>query len=498
MELQLTDIYKSFGKVDVLKGVELNVKPGEIHALMGENGAGKSTLIKVLTGVYKKDKGHIFINGKEAEINTLKDSINLGIVYVHQELSVINEMRVFENVFLGSEIKKNFFLIDNEKMIEKTQELLDLLGVNIDPNARMKDLSVGYQQMVEIAKSLLHKSELIILDEPTAALTKREIESLFEIVRKLQKKGKSFIYVSHRMEEIFELSDRVSILRDGKYIGTKITKDINEKKLVAMMIGNNMNTLIEHVPSKIGDCVLEVSGLTKEKQYKDINFKLHSGEILGFSGLMGSGRTEIMHALFGSVLPDSGKIYIDGKLAKIKSPLDAKKQGIAFVTEDRKEEGLVLQFNIKENIIIPSLPNLSNRFYTDEKVYAKLAEASINNLNIKASSYSQELNSLSGGNQQKVVFAKWLTTGPKIFILDEPTRGVDVGAKKEIYNIINQLKQEGVAIILISSDLPEVMGISDRMVVMHDGEIGHIFNNRDDFKQETILGYAFMGDKYNE
>lgn len=498
MKVILKNIQKSFGKVKVLKNVNLELLPGEVHALMGENGAGKSTLIKVLTGVYTKDSGEVYINDQLVDIKHIKESQELGIAYVHQELNVVREMTIYENMFLGHEIMKNRFSIDNEAMIKACQEQLKVLNIEIDPKEKMKNLSVGYQQMIEIAKALLYESELIILDEPTAALTNKEIDVLFDLIRLLQKQGKTFLYVSHRMEEIFELCDRVTILRDGKYIGTESLKDITESKMVEMMVGNSIDNLYTYSPSQPGDTILEVKNMSKEKKFYDISFSLKQGEILGFAGLMGSGRSDVMHALFGSYLPDSGQIFIKGKEVEIKSPRDAKKQKIAFVTENRKEEGLILDFDVKENIVITSLDQLSKHKIINEENNINLAQKEIEQLNIKTSSYLQKLKNLSGGNQQKVVFAKWLATKPNILILDEPTRGVDVGAKKEIYNIINQLKKEGVGIILVSSELPEVIGISDRIIVMNNKRIVHLFDQHEDFTQEKILGYAFMGGKYNE
>lgn len=498
MKVLLKDIRKSFGKVHVLKNVNLELLPGEVHALMGENGAGKSTLIKVLTGVYTKDAGQVYINDELTEIQNIRESQDLGIAYVHQELNVVREMSVYENMFLGNELMKNRFSIDNDAMIKRCREQLKVLNIDIDPEEKMKNLSVGYQQMIEIAKALLHESELIILDEPTAALTNKEIDTLFDVIRLLQKKGKTFLYVSHRMEEIFELCDRVTILRDGKYIGTELLSNITESKMVEMMVGNTIDHLYTYTPAKRGKVILEVKHLSKEKKFIDVSFKVHEGEILGFAGLMGSGRSDVMHAIFGSNQADSGEIFIQEKKVEIKSPRDAKKHRIAFVTEDRKEEGLILDFDIKENIVIPSLNDLSNHSMINEEKNIALAKEEIESLNIKTTSYLQALKNLSGGNQQKVVFAKWLATKPKILILDEPTRGVDVGAKKEIYNIINALKAQGVAIILVSSELPEVIGISDRILVMHSKRKAHIFNKREDFTQENILGYAFMGGKYDE
>lgn len=496
MNIKMKGIYKSFGEVDVLKDVEIDIKHGEIHALMGENGAGKSTLIKVLTGVYTKDKGEVFIDGEIKEISSIEDSQRYKIAYVHQELNVVKDLSIVENMFLGKELKKKSLIIDRKKMYSIAKSKLDLLGVELDPNTLMRDLTVGYQQMIEIAKALLMNAELIILDEPTAALTNKEIKALFEVVKDLQKKNVSFLYVSHRMDEIFTLCERISVLRDGKYIGTQITKDITEDTLVKMMTGKVLDELFSIDEIELGEEILKIQGLTRNNKFNDINFSLKKGEILGFAGLMGSGRSEIMHCIFGSDRFDRGNIYIENAIVNIKSPLDAKKYGIAFVTEDRKEQGLTLDFTIADNIILPSLKKVKNFFIKENKI-KNISDKNIKKLNIKCAGSNQKVKDLSGGNQQKVVFSKWLETNPKILILDEPTRGVDIGAKKEIYDIINQLKKEGVAIILVSSELSEVIGLSDRVAVMHQGNLAKIYSNKP-FVQDEILKTAFLGGKNGE
>lgn len=495
MKVELRKIYKSFGNVEVLKGVNLTINHGEIHALMGENGAGKSTLINVLTGVYMKNAGEILIDDQVVEIKRIRDSQNYKIAYVYQELNNIKEMSVLENMFLGHEIKSGLFTIDYAQMKQIAEDKLALLGVDIDVDKKMKHLSVGYQQMVEIAKSLIHDAELIILDEPTAALTNKETDNLFKVVKKLQKQGKSFLYVSHRMEEIFELCERITVLRDGQYIGTKNIADTNISDLVEMMVGRSINNLISHKPVKSGKEAIKVNNLTINNQFENISFKVHEGEIFGISGLMGAGRTEVLHALFGHSKLDAGEIEIFGKKVNIDCPKTAKKLGIAFVTEDRKDEGLIVDFDLVENTVLPSLDSLSNHHLIDKEKNMHITTEGIKNLNIKTSSPYQKLKNLSGGNQQKVVFAKWLATKPKILILDEPTRGVDVGAKKEIYHIINELKKQGVAIILVSSELVELTGICDRISVMYHGKLVHSINDRNKFSKEEILSYSFMGGK---
>ncbi|MBC2851760.1 sugar ABC transporter ATP-binding protein [Cetobacterium sp. 8H] len=496
MKVEMRGIKKAFGNVKVLKDVRLEILDGEIHALMGENGAGKSTLIKVLTGVYTKDSGEILIDDKSVDIKDIKDSEKYRIAYVHQELNVVNEMSIYDNMFLGKEIRK-FGILDKNSMRAICSEKLKDLGIeHLSPDTLMKDLSVGYQQMVEIAKALLIDAKLIILDEPTAALTEKEIENLFKIVFKLKGTGVSFLYVSHRMEEIFNICDRISILRDGSYIGTEIIKTVDQEKIVEMMTGKNIENLYSKEKVEVGEKIIEVIGLKKAGEFENINFEVKAGEVLGFAGLMGSGRSEIMHGIFGSTGIDSGDIYIENKKVQIKTPIDAKNLGIGFVTEDRKEEGLILNFSVKDNIPVPSLKNMKKGLLIDEKKIESITQKYIEKLKIKVFNGDQLVKSLSGGNQQKIVFAKWLEIAPKILILDEPTRGVDIGAKKEIYEVINELKKQGTAIILVSSELSEVIGISDRVAVMHNKTIAKIFEG-DNIEQEKVLKVAFLGEEEN-
>ncbi|WP_297597597.1 sugar ABC transporter ATP-binding protein [uncultured Cetobacterium sp.] len=496
MKVEMRGIKKAFGNVKVLKDVRLEIKDGEIHALMGENGAGKSTLIKVLTGVYTKDSGEILIDDKSVDIKDIKDSEKYRIAYVHQELNVVNEMSIYDNMFLGKEIRK-FGILDKNSMRAICGEKLKELGIeHLSPDTLMKDLSVGYKQMIEIAKALLIDAKLIILDEPTAALTEKEIENLFKIVFKLKETGVSFLYVSHRMEEIFNICDRISILRDGSYIGTEIIKIVDQEKIVEMMTGKNIDNLYSKEEVEVGEKIIEVVGLKRAGEFENINFEVRAGEVLGFAGLMGSGRSEIMHGIFGSTGIDSGEIYIENKKVQIKTPIDAKNLGIGFVTEDRKEEGLILNFSVKDNIPIPSLKNMKKNMLIDERKIESVTQKYIEKLKIKVFNGEQLVKSLSGGNQQKIVFAKWLEIAPKILILDEPTRGVDIGAKKEIYEVINELKKQGTAIILVSSELSEVIGISDRVAVMHNKTIAKIFEGNN-IEQEKVLKVAFLGEEEN-
>lgn len=492
VELKMTEINKSFGQVQVLKNAEIHVKESEVHALMGENGAGKSTLMKILTGVYTKDAGKIEINGEVQEFTHIKDSENKRIAFIHQELNVLNDMSIVDNMFLGKEKKNRFGLLDKKTMVNLAKEKLLLLGLDVDPNTLIKEVSIGKRQLVEIAKALLMDAELIIMDEPTAALTDKEIDLLFKIIRDLKKKGVSFVYISHRMEEIFELCDEITVMRDGSFIGQKSIADTSFDEIVSMMVGYDLDERFPRVEMEPGEVVLTVKGLTKKGKFEDIHFDVRKGEILGFSGLMGSGRTEVMHAIFGSIPFDSGSIYINQNEVKISSPIVAKKWGIGFITEDRKNEGLILSFSVADNTVMPSLKTFTDKnLVKKEKISETVAEY-IKKLNVRTPNQTIEVGKLSGGNQQKIVIAKWLITKPEILILDEPTRGVDVGAKKEIYEIINALKKEGVAIIVVSSELPEVLGICDRIAVMHEKRIKKIFDIND-ATQEKIMEYATGG-----
>lgn len=492
LEIELKDINKSFGDVHVLKDAYLHVKEKEVHALVGENGAGKSTLMKILTGVYSKDSGQIVINGKAYDFKSISDSEKLKIAFIHQELNVLRYMSIMDNMFLGRQIRNKYGLLNKKEMEKLAREKLALLGLHIDPNTLIKDISVGQSQLVEIAKALLMDAELIIMDEPTAALTEKEIDNLFEIIKELKSNGVSFIYISHRMEEIFTICDEVSVMRDGAFISQKSVADTTIDEIISMMVGYDLDDRFPRVEVSPGEVVLSVKGLTKKGQFENINFELQKGEVLGFSGLMGSGRTEIMHAIFGSSAVDSGEIYVNQKKVKINSPIDAKKLGIGFITEDRKNEGILLDFSVADNMILSSLPNYRKNVIIQEQQIKKIVDENIKKLNVRTPNQTIELKNLSGGNQQKVVIAKWLLTKPKILILDEPTRGVDVGAKREIYNIINELKKEGVAIIIVSSELPEILGISDRIAVMHEGRLKKIFDIHD-ATQEKIMEYATGG-----
>ena len=493
MKIEMVGINKSFSKNKVLKDACFHLESGEIHALMGENGAGKSTLMKILTGVYKKDSGKILVDGKSVEYKHPVEAEKSGIVFIHQELNVVPDLTVIENLFLGKELRNKFGILNEKLMKYEASEIFKVLGVEIDLDDVIGKLSIGKQQMVEIAKALMANAKVLIMDEPTAALTPRECNVLFDVVRYLRGKGVSIVYISHRMEEIFELCDRITILRDGNYVGTKFIKQTTMDEIIKMMIGREITEKYPKIENELGDIVLKVENLTKKGMFENISFEVRKGEILGVSGLMGAGRSEIMNVIFGNIKVDEGKIIIDDNEVNIRSPRDAINFGIGFVTEDRKNEGLILDSTIRENIALTNLDLISNKFgIIDSNKEIKTVEKDIEKFKIKCSSSEQICGGLSGGNQQKVVFAKWIDLNPKIFILDEPTRGVDVGSKKEIYNIINELIARGVGIILVSSELPEVLGLSDRVLVINEGKVSGILN-RKDATQENVMKLAVGG-----
>lgn len=492
MRIEMRGIDKSFGSHQVLKQAGFTLESGEVHALMGENGAGKSTLMKILTGVYTKDAGTVLVDGKEVNYKNPQEAEKAGIVFIYQELNVMFDLTVEENLFMGKEIHGKFGICDKKAMQKKAQEALNILGVNISPKTVMAELSVGQQQMVEICKALMADAKVIIMDEPTAALTQSETVALFKVIESLRKKGVSMVYISHRMEEIFELCDRITVLRDGSYIGVKNIPETNMNEIVKMMIGREIG---ERYPSrnvKIGKEVLKVKELTRKGTFHDVNFSVRAGEVLGVSGLMGAGRTEIMQAIFGNLSYESGTIEIDGKEVKISNPRQAMEHGIGFITEDRKTEGLMLDKSIRENISLCNLRRISKSSVISREAEKNMVAEAIKDLRIKCFGSYHECNNLSGGNQQKVVLAKWILTNPKILILDEPTRGVDIGAKKEIYSIINKLAAQGVAIIMVSSELPEVLGMSDNIMVVREGEVRGIISY-EEANQERVMTLATGG-----
>ena len=493
--IQMSGISKSFSGNQVLNDVSFELANGEIHALMGENGAGKSTLMKILSGIHHKDSGHIRVDGEEQTFKTIKDSERCGIHVIHQELNILPDLSVAENLFLGKELTYGFGIMKRAEMRRQAHDLLCKLGLDIDPKTRAGDLSVGKQQLVEIAKAIASDAKYIVMDEPTAALTDREIQTLFETVRELKNKGISFVYISHRMEEIFAICDRITILRDGQYAGVRDIPKTSFDEIVAMMVGRELGERFPERQHCIGDTKLSVDNLCANHVFENVSFELRKGEVLVLAGLMGAGRTEVAQTLFGARKANSGSITIDGQAVKIHNPIQAMQHKIGFVTEDRKTEGLLLDFSIQDNIMLTNFDKTCRMGITQPTSENQFVQKFIDQLAIRTTNAHLPVKSLSGGNQQKVVLAKWLGTEPDILILDEPTRGVDIGAKKEIYTIINQLAEAGVAILMISSELPEVIGMADRVLVMHEGRItGEV--NKSNMTQENIMHYATGGDKY--
>lgn len=492
MQIAMKDIYKAFGTNQVLTGVDFDLKDGEVHALMGENGAGKSTMMNVLTGMHVHDQGTITVDGKETTFKSPIEAEEQGITFIHQELNIWPDMTVLENLFIGKELKSSLGFLKTKEMKALASKQFDRLGVSIPLDKSAGSCSVGEQQMIEIAKALMTNAKVIIMDEPTAALTEREISKLFNVIASLKKEGVSIVYISHRMEEIFAICDRITIMRDGKTVDTKPIPETDFDEVVKKMVGRELTDRFPKRNPRIGETVLEIKNFTKKGVFENINFSVCSGEIIGFSGLMGAGRTEIMRAIFGLDAVDRGEIFINGKKVSIKSPDKAVRLGIGFITEDRKDEGLILDFSIKENIVLPTLYSFAPKGFIQEKSETDFVEMLIKRLTVKTESAEIAVGKLSGGNQQKVVIAKWVGIGPKVLILDEPTRGVDVGAKREIYQLMNELTDRGVAIIMVSSELPEVLGMSDRILVIHEGKLsGELM--KEEATQEKIMTFATGG-----
>lgn len=469
--VELQNVSKNFPGVKALDNVSINLKAGEVLALLGENGAGKSTLMKVLSGVYEKDSGTIKAFGEVVENLTPKKAQDLGIAIIHQELNMCSHLTVAENIFLGREIVRNGILAQRE-MNTQAKKILDNLSLDIDPETIVGTLAVSKQQMVEIAKALSTNAKVLIMDEPTSALTAKEIEELFKIIRKLRDEGHGIVYISHRLEELQHIVDRVTILRDGQFIKTMDFKDTDIREIISLMVGRDITEKYPRVDCKVGKKIFEVKNLNAGPLVRNINLELYEGEIVGIAGLMGAGRTETSRAIFGADPKDTGEIWLNGKKVTINSPADAIREGIVVAPEDRKKDGLCTKLSIKSNISLPNLSKLVTLFgYVRKRNENKMAQTVVENLRIKLPNADVDAGSLSGGNQQKVVVGKWLANNSKIVIFDEPTRGIDVAAKVEIYQIMNQLKQQGIGVLFISSELPEILGISDRIIVMCDGRI---------------------------
>ncbi len=490
--LTMKGIDKSFPGVHALDHVDLEVRKGEVMALMGENGAGKSTLMKVLTGIYTKDSGSIVYEGKEVAFSGPREAQDAGIVIVHQELNMVNHLTVAQNIFIGREPMKGGF-IDDAKMIEESAKLFKMLGIDINPRENMGRLTVGMQQMCEIAKAISHDAKVIIFDEPSAALTESEIEQLFKIIRDLRDKQLGIVYISHRMDEIKVITDRVTVMRDGGYVGTLITKDSTKEDIIKMMVGRTIyeDPKTESAVPKDAPVVLKVEHLNAGRMVQDVSFELHKGEILGFSGLMGAGRTETARALFGADPKESGDIYINGQKVDIKNPQDAVRLGIGYLSEDRKRYGLVVQKSIAENSTMACLEDYMNGPFIDKKNEKEITQKYVEELKTKTPGVDQLVVNLSGGNQQKVVIAKWLIKNCDILIFDEPTRGIDVGAKSEIYHLMGELAKQGKSIIMISSEMTEILRMSDRILVMCEGKkTGEI--GIEEATQENIMHAATL------
>lgn len=487
--LQMKGITKRFPGVLALNNVDFNLRKGEVHALIGENGAGKSTLIKILSGAHQMDRGEIIINNQKVSIQNPRHAQELGISVIYQEFNLIPYLSVYENIFLGREHMKHKYFIDNKEIKRKTKELLEELEIKIDLDCLVADLSVAQQQMIEVAKALSMNANIIVMDEPTSALGNREIEQLFKTIKKLKNRGISVIYISHRLEELWEIADRVTVLRDGHHVATSDLKAMTKDELIKLMVGRDLTEQFPKRDVALGAEILRVEGLSKRGVLDQISFNLRRGEVVGFAGLVGSGRTELMRCLFGAERFEQGKIYIEENEVEIKSPQDAIKQGIGFITEDRKRQGLMLIRPVKENMTITDLNQFIKRLFIDRRQEEATAESLVEKLRIKTPSLEQEVRYLSGGNQQKIVIAKWLLKNAKILIFDEPTRGIDVGAKKEVYNLINMLVKNGAGVIMVSSELPEIIGMSDRIYIMSHGRItGEL--TAQEASQEKILKYA--------
>lgn len=490
--LVMRDICKSFSGVQVLKGVHLNIKKGSVHALMGENGAGKSTLMKILIGLYKRDSGEILLNGSPIVCESTRQAQSLGIAMIHQELNFIPEMTVAENMFLGDEPMKNRLTVNFKDLYKRAERMLSEAGMDIDVRQPIRNLSVAKIQLIEILKAVSKKSNIIIMDEPTSALTEDEVAKLFKTIRQLREQGVAIIYISHRMDEIFEICDEVTVLRDGEWVDSQPVKNVTRSSLIAKMVGRSMEDIYPPVTSNVGDIQFEVKSLCRENVFSDISFKVRRGEILGISGLVGAGRTEIARAIVGLDKLDSGEIFVEGKRIRNRNVKESIQNGIAMVSEDRKQLGLVLCRPIGENATLPHLKHFTKGGSLRLKPERESVKAMFGRLRVKAAGPWMPAQSLSGGNQQKVVIAKWLIGKPKILIMDEPTRGVDVAAKYEIYELMNSLASEGASIVMISSELPEILGMSHRIIMIYEGKMtGEL--DRSEATQEQVMHFATGG-----
>jgi ribose transport system ATP-binding protein len=486
--LEMRGIGKSFPGVKALEGVNLTLREGQVHALLGENGAGKSTLIKILSGAYSRDEGEIYMDGRQVDIRKPQDAEALGISTIYQEFNLAKNLSVAENIFLGHLPMKGL-TVDWAYVKQRSREILDMLGVSFSVDTLTASLSVAEQQLVEIAKSLNRKTRVLIMDEPSAVLSEHDLEKLYQVVRSLQAQGIGIIYITHRMKEIFLLADEVTVLKDGRYVDSRLINETTMDELVSLMIGRELKDVYPKRQPELGEVLLEVNNIHRAKLVHDVSFQIRAGEIVGFAGITGAGRTELIRAIFGADPYVAGEMKLAGQRYKPRSPADAIRKGIALVTEDRKAQGLFLKLNVTNNMTISGLRGLCKSGIIQLKKELSLVKEMIRNLRIKTPSPDFIVVNMSGGNQQKVILARWLSIGTRIFILDEPTRGIDVGSKSEIYNIMNELTKEGVAIVMISSELPEVLGMSDRIMVMREGTIVKELS-REEASEELIMGYA--------
>ncbi|MDR0403827.1 MAG: sugar ABC transporter ATP-binding protein [Treponema sp.] len=487
----MKNITKNFPGVQALKGVDLHLNYGEIHALMGENGAGKSTLMKCIAGIYRPTSGEIVFDGKAQNFASPSEALKKGISMIHQELTPVLFRPIMENVWLGREPLTALGLVDHKKMYALTKDVLKEIELEEDPATLMANLTVAKIQMVEIAKAVSYSSKLIIMDEPTSALAEKEIKQLFSIMRKLKAQGKSIIFITHKLDEIYEIADRVTVYRDGNCIGTENTAELRVDKLINMMVGRDVKEMFPKISCEIGDVKLEVKNLSNKKYFRDVSFTVRKGEILGIAGLVGAGRSEVVETIFGMRPRAGGEIWIDGKKVEIKSPTDAIQNGMAWLTEDRRRSGLFPMLGVQLNIAIATIPKFLNKFgLIREAELNKNCAEFVKKIQVKTPSLAQHVENLSGGNQQKVLVARWLMTDPEILFLDEPTRGIDVGTKAEIHRLISTLAGEGKSIVMVSSELPEIMGMSDRIVIMHQGKVTGIVENSKDLSQEELMAYA--------
>lgn len=489
--IKLSGISKSFPGVKALQNVELELFSGEVTALIGENGAGKSTLVKTMTGIYQPDEGEISINGEKVELASAHDAFSYGITAIHQETVLFDGMSVAENIFLGHTPKTKFKTIDWKKLNSDAAALLKSVGAgHIDAHTKLKEISIANKHLVAVARALSVEADVVIMDEPTAALSHKEIEDLFELVEKLKKDGKAILFISHKFDEIYKIADRYTVFRDGEMVGRGLLSDTSQDEIVQLMVGRSVDQIFPKRNSSVGSPILKVENYNHPTEFADINFELHKGEILGFYGLVGAGRSELMHSLFGITKPSSGRLAVEGEEVLLKSPADAVSAGIVYLPEERGKQGIVLDLPIVENISLPSLETTSRKGFLQMANEFALARKYAERLDLRAASLSQDAGTLSGGNQQKVVIAKWLAVEPNIIILDEPTKGIDIGSKAAVHSFMAELVSKGLSVIMVSSEIPEVMGMSDRIIVMREGLIEDVFQNDDDLSAEMLIRSA--------